>query len=210
MGKDGQFEGLPLVRLERVAFGLVSRDQGWVSDRRNVGTYNGAYSWFEACIWRRRHDAATAEVVPGGAEVSPLQALLLGDVPTFPGPGTQGFSGASSVFITPDPWSVRDALARRGWDFVPVPPVQPHAIEWSQRDASNADRDEEERTTWLIQRNAVASEDMRSHEVVWNRDDEVVEEDGEWPEGGKGSGRGFVATIEAGDRIGIWARCMVS
>jgi hypothetical protein len=220
LGAGGQFAGLPLVRLQRVVFRIVSRDQGWVSDRTNVGTYNGAYSWFEACIWRKRRLSGQQDDDGGGGdrmviagtqvEVSPLESLLLGDVPTFPGPGTQGFSGSPSVFITPDPSSVRDVLGRRGWDFVPVPPVEMLEVDEPTPDSRSANRgQEEEKFTWLIQRNIVASRAMLEHEVIWNRDDEVMTDE-EYPENGRGLGRGFLASIDTGDRIGVWARCMVS
>ena len=160
--------------------------------------------WQEGSGGGRRAVAAGVEV-----EDSPLESLLVGDVPTFPGPGTQGFSGSSSVFITPDPSSVRDVLARRGWAFVSAPPVEVPDGEETRPDLRANRAPEEEKTTWLIQRNLVASRDMLEHEVVWNRDDEVLTDE-EWPENGTGSGRGFVASVDTGDRIGVWARCMVS
>jgi hypothetical protein len=193
LGVGGQLDGLPLVKLEKVVFRIVSQDQGWVNDQRTIGTYHGAYSWFDACIWRRSELQNAESEAP-----SPLESLLyeMGDTASMPSPGTQGFSGNSAVFITSSPKNVREMLLRRGWSFVPRPRPQ-MAVDTAQ-----------DEVTWLIQRNAVAVRDPRTHEVCWTRqdhDDEV-----EWPEGGSGVGGSFVRSIDLGDRIGVWVRAMVS
>jgi hypothetical protein len=61
----------------------------------------------------------------------------------------------------------------------------------------------------------VAERDFLEHTVEWRDEDpeededEDEDEDENWPEDGSGKGRGFVASLQRGDRILIWARAMV-
>ena len=70
--------------------------------------------------------------------------------------------------------------------------------------------------TWHVQRNARASKSDEEHEVVWTSDDAGQEEDGVVDERelmdktGAGRGRGFVRSLEKGDRIAVLAYARVS
>ncbi len=65
---------------------------------------------------------------------------------------------------------------------------------------------------WVAQRNVVASSHIRDHEVIWS--DLSSAEGGSEPEydetHGSGRGLGFVKTLQAGDRIALVARALVS
>jgi hypothetical protein len=238
LGNDPMLVDLPYVRLEKVVFRITSHDQGWVDARNEAGSYRGAYSWFDACIWRRRENTTrssgvmdhraedgwqgVAMVAEESSEAvwreegdgSPIQALL-GEATMLPSPGTQGFSGAPAVYITQSPESARQTLEPRGWAFVPVPSVPRRGVGGEEGGEEGSEQESEEppreRLTWLLQRNVVAKLADTTHVVEWRRDDPDIDFDTEeWPDRGSGNGWGFVGSVKRGDRIGVWARCQVS
>ncbi|PGH07969.1 hypothetical protein GX51_01409 [Blastomyces parvus] len=53
------------LRIKAVRFEIASHDQGWGGEMGTQGTYNGAFSWFEATILRRNdHSGAGVEPPP--------------------------------------------------------------------------------------------------------------------------------------------------
>jgi hypothetical protein len=167
------------VRCRKVVVRVVARDQGWASDASAHGGYRGAFSWFDASIARADERAPSQELL------SPLVTLMAG--PFGSEHGNQNQVNRANFYVTTAPEREVHSLARGGWHFV-----------------ANGDK-----VVWKVQRNKVAHREYLEHTVVWRDDDEIDDEEDEWPENGNGKGRGFVSSLERGDRILIWARAMV-
>jgi hypothetical protein len=90
-----------------------------------------------------------------------------------------------NFYVATNPEREVSSLSRGGWNFV-----------------MNDDK-----VVWHLQQNKVAHTEYLYHTVVWRDDD--AETDEEWRPNGTGKGSGFVASLERGDRIVVWARAMV-
>jgi hypothetical protein len=199
LGRAASSSGLadePRARCRRVVFRIVAKDQGWASGgEARPGEYRGAFSWFEASVARADERRPSQELL------NPLVTLMAGPFGTEH--GNQNLVNWANFYHTTEPRVEAQALARGGWRFV-------------ERDGEVA---------WLVQRNKIAHQEFLEHTVEWRDDDGLEEDDDDnddasledddgdnddaWPEDGKGKGRGFVAALERGDRILVWARAMV-
>lgn len=180
---EGGLAGAPFARCRKVVVRVRAKDQGWASEAE-AGTYRGAFSWFDASVVR----PVEAE---GEPSLSPLMTLMAG--PFSAEHRNQNQVNWANFYLTTEPHREAHALGRGGWRFV-------------ENEADGG-------VVWLVQRNKVAQRDFLEHTIEWRDDDpeegEEGEEEEEWAEDGKGNGRGFVASLERGDRIIIWARAMV-
>jgi len=69
---------------------------------------------------------------------------------------------------------------------------------------------EHSRDTWKVQRNRRGVPDAASHRVVWLNDGVDSSKLGDkWTSQGQGAGRGFVGSLQPGDRIALLARAKV-
>jgi hypothetical protein len=176
-----QLGPVPLLKPRKVVFKLKSRDQGWSNNTVDHGTYRGAQSWFEATIFRED------EEFQGQTRREPLEGLLLSGVESEV-PRYQMSNTAPLFFVGSNPEQMMRIVKRNGYGCRP-----------------NGDK-----LTWMLQRNLVASTRAVEHTVEWTLNDDIIDpSEEESPETGAGFGRGFVAALEKGDRIGIWARAMV-
>jgi hypothetical protein len=176
-----QLDPVPLLKPRKVVFKLKSRDQGWSNNSEDHGTYRGSFSWFEATIFRED------EEFQGQTRREPLEGLLLSglgsEVPRY-----QMSNTAPLFFVGRSPEQMMRVVKRNGYECRP-----------------NGDK-----LTWMLQRNIVANPRAVEHIIEWNLNDGTVESsEEESEETGTGTGRGFVASLQKGDRIGIWARAMV-
>jgi hypothetical protein len=173
---------IPLLKPRKVTFKLKSKDQGWSDNTEDHGTYKGSFSWFEAAIFLED------ESFEGTTRREPLEGLLLSGVGSQV-PQYQMASNAPLFFVGNSPEDMMRTVKRNGYEC----------------------RRNGERLTWLLQRNRVASQEYLEHTVEWTLDDGAREtREEEWSEDGAGTGRGFVNALQSGDRIGVWARAMVS
>lgn len=175
-----------------------AHDQGWASNMgERSGPYDGAHSWFEVCLWRR-------SPVEGANGFVPVRRSVMDDI-------MESRHQLQKNWICREPLDVRSKLKGRGWDFVPVPAARTAGEE--VLDGQEEGEQEEEAPieySWLVQRNVVARNGHTKHVVEWRRDDETDGVDSWWTDDGAGTGRGFIESIKRGDRICVWARCLVS
>jgi hypothetical protein len=245
IGCGEDYDALPLIKLMKVVFRIVSRDEGETMDMGRIGTFLNGSSWLDASIIRED------ESWTGGERQEPAMALMtlapvdvLQNIEAYArGEGVPWYLG-NNPFELP-PWFCRDGdrtKLKGGFKLVP------HG----------------ERLTWLLQRNRVSCYDFSDNRIEWkenvsenyrevgeqwwtedieklrgkpndsyevNRDwmpdefatvtgntswkngistnNEAAKEE-DWPVDGSGSGRNFVKSLQRGDRIGIWARTLVS
>jgi len=111
--------------------------------------------------------------------------------------------------------------------FIPLPgqPLEPHGTISEQlakepyprrqqvvtvaRDRSGRDV-EHSRDAWKVQRNRRGVPDAATHRIVWLNDGVDSSKLGDkWTSQGQGSGRGFVGSLQPGDRIALLARAKV-
>jgi hypothetical protein len=176
-----ELDPVPLLKPRKVVFKLKSRDQGWSNNPVDHGSYRGSHSWFEATIFREDEEFA------GQTRREPLEGLLLSglgsEVPRY-----QMSNTAPLFFVGSNPEQMMRIVKRNGYEC----------------------RQNGDKLTWMLQRNLVASMRAVEHIVEWTLNDDNVESaEEESEETGAGTGRGFVASLQKGDRIGIWARAMV-
>jgi hypothetical protein len=197
---DGQGEIYGKIR--KVRFTTLSKDQGFADNKDVHGTYQGAHSWFEASILRRTElrvlndDGNVMEMSPSetllesaGQPVNMFQMF-----PPSPVEESTRIYGEQCNIVNLEP-----RLLAKGWKFV-------------RKDAVSSDANGTQRqdvVSWLLQRNVVAGRALKEHVVEWSIDDEE-EVESDWPQNGAGTGKGFIKNLRVGDRIGVWARALVS
>ena len=84
------------------------------------------------------------------------------------------------------PKDTQDDLQEAGYSLVPVPGTHPASY------------------TWLVQRNKAAKRDYVQYYLQWTVGEHVDPAEAE--DAGRGTGAGFIESLQPGDRIGLWMR----
>jgi hypothetical protein len=195
IGRGEGLDELSVVRPRKVVFRLTSQN---INLHFGRGLYENNRSWFDASIFRED------ESWTGGDRQEPIYALHLKAISAAP------FAGIDRDQEKLEPGD-EFAIYYWGNDPFTLPP-------WFCQDGSKFPGGFKvihngEKPTWLLQRNRYmsdTSEGYLEHTVVWKREDVGELREEEWPLNGSGSGINFVASLQRGDRIGVWARANVS
>ncbi|KAJ6534410.1 hypothetical protein B0H19DRAFT_1383539 [Mycena capillaripes] len=164
------------VKVMRVEFSILSRDQGWCTDPDIRGTYRGS-SWFEAAILRpsQAGDAAAAlrltynfdEYAPVDLDVYDPDAYDLRiNIPTVYHPAFEVRADADADAGTR--WALQ-------WNFCGSPEDREHVVSW-----------------------VAVADDTANTEIDGSVNVKA--------ETGAGDGEGFVASLRPGDSIAVIAR----
>lgn len=161
-----------------------------------TGTYHGSSSWFDACILRPLPPSIPRPpLAPDVAARIDLLQQRFGPPPGEPFP-----TFLVGNLLSHDPEDARDFLRSLGWDFV----------ERVERVEVDGEVGERRGVLWKLQANVVASAEYHVHDGEWRRRNEHWVSGEEAGSAGSGDGLGFVDEMRSGDRVGIWARAMVS
>lgn len=151
----------------------------------SLGSFEGAYSWFEASIFRRvaaaEHPGEYSEDDTVARGLS-LRDLLVGPTKTL-----------------------RDALEER---YCTPASILPFLAEFGYTPVTHpSGPDGQESMVWPVQRNRVAHPTFAHYHVEWRApadpDADVAERA---RERGCGSGAGFLETLRPGDVVALWMR----
>jgi hypothetical protein len=195
LGCLGGLDKLPMVRPRKVVFRLVGRD---TNPRSGRGLYENHQAWFDASIFRED------EAWVGGGRQEPIYALHLKAISAAPAAGIDHGHRDREKLEHGDEW----AIFYWGKD--------PHTLpQWFCEDGTRLVGGFKvvhngEKQTWLLQRNRYTTIDFDEYTIEWRREDVGEPRTEEWPLNGSGSGTNFVASLQRGDRIGVWARSNVS
>ncbi|KAI0807239.1 hypothetical protein C8Q74DRAFT_1362767 [Fomes fomentarius] len=184
--------------VREVIWHIESRDQGWGGEA--PGKYHPAWSWHDACVFRRV-DSYTELPVEHGDPPFNGEVLLHEEVPrehhvhAARDEAADGELPARSL----EPYYRNDGSG-------PEPLIRAtlESSRWRLVGSHGSHS-----CFWRLQSNRVAHEEYERHKVVWTAEEvgameemSTVEERGAW------SGNGFVHTLRPGDRIGLWMRAL--
>jgi hypothetical protein len=189
LGYGEGFDELPYVRVWKVCFWLVSRDPTTSSSPGTRGTYLNASSWFDASIFRPDKSWPSAD------RIEPIQALKDAVPDGYMLNVAEDERGESAMFYE---WN-------SPYDFPRWYSPDGQKVAGGFQVVKNG-----EKQMWLLQRNIISFRPFSEHGIEWTRDKLKEFKEILWPSNGCGHGINFVASLERGDRIGVWAKAAVS
>lgn len=167
-----------------------------LTDSLFPGAYFGSSSWFDACILR---PLSPSDPRP---PITPETAARIEKLIQRSGPPSSSETFPTFLvgnLLSNDPEDARSLFRSLGWDFV----------ERVERVEVDGEVGERRSLVWKLQSNLVACKEYLVHGGEWRRTGEQGEGEQEGDRG-SGDGLGFMDLMKAGDRVGIWARAMVS
>jgi hypothetical protein len=196
LGYGEGFDLLPAAIPRKVVFRIVSRDSGDRSCHSEVlGTYRNGASWIDASIFRE-DESWTGNDKDRQEPIHVLERGLIED----------------GMLDALEGWQRGGAAMKRGETAMYYLGHNPNKLPSQLSQGGPKIKGGFElvkNKQWLVQRNLCGGEEFLEHRIEWKSECTKDMSD-KWILDGAGSGRGFIDSLQRGDRIGVWPRAWVS
>jgi hypothetical protein len=187
VGYGDGFDLQPVATPRKVVFRIVSHDGGdRTSYRELLDTYQNGASWIDATIFREDESWT-------GSRQEPIHVLERGLI-------------EDGMLDALEGWERGGAAMKRGETAIYYLGHNPNILpsQLSQGGPKMKGGFElVKNLKWLVQRNRRGEKKFLEHTIEWKSECKDMSD-------GAGSGRGFVDSLQRGDRIGVWPRAWVS